>query len=91
MPGGAWWFVIAKRSVVGWTRNTRRGFSLGFIKLGHNAVPVGPNGIAKTMILNNVAQHALSRGHTVRFTRSCSFTPLRMTRWSSPPRRHHPC
>jgi len=43
-------------------------FSLSFIKSGHNAVLVGPNGIGKTMILKNVAQHALSRGHTVRFT-----------------------
>jgi DNA replication protein DnaC len=42
-------------------------FSLEFIKTGHNAVLVGPNGIGKTMILKNVALHALSRGHTVRF------------------------
>jgi DNA replication protein DnaC len=43
-------------------------FNLNFIKSGHNAVLVGPNGVGKTMILKNVAQHALSRGHTVRFT-----------------------
>jgi DNA replication protein DnaC len=42
-------------------------FNLNFIKSGHNAVLVGPNGVGKTMILKNVAQHALSRGHTVRF------------------------
>lgn len=42
-------------------------FNLGFIKTGHNTVLVGPNGVGKTMILKNVAQHALSRGHTVRF------------------------
>src|SRR6188768_299544 len=42
-------------------------FTLGFIKTGHNAVLVGPNGVGKTMILKNVAQHALSRGHSVRF------------------------
>ncbi len=42
-------------------------FSLNIIKTGHNAVLVGPNGVGKTMILKNVAQHALSRGHTVRF------------------------
>jgi DNA replication protein DnaC len=42
--------------------------SLDFIKSGHNAVLVGPNGVGKTMILKNVAQQALSRGHTVRFT-----------------------
>lgn len=43
-------------------------FNLDFIKSGHNAVLVGPNGVGKTMILKNVAQHALGRGHTVRFT-----------------------
>jgi DNA replication protein DnaC len=42
-------------------------FSLSIIKSGHNAVLVGPNGVGKTMILKNVALHALSRGHTVRF------------------------
>src|SRR3954462_14193595 len=42
-------------------------FTLNFIKSGHNAVLVGPNGVGKTMILKNVAQHALSRGHSVRF------------------------
>jgi len=42
-------------------------FSLNFIKSGHNAVLVGPNGVGKTMILKNVAQQALSRGHSVRF------------------------
>ncbi len=36
-------------------------FSLSFVKSGHN-------GIGKTMILKNIAQHALGRGHTVRFT-----------------------
>lgn len=42
-------------------------FSLSIISTGHNAVLVGPNGVGKTMILKNVALHALSRGHTVRF------------------------
>ena len=42
-------------------------FSLGFLKTGHNAVLVGPNGIGKTMILKNIAHHAVVRGHTVRF------------------------
>jgi len=42
-------------------------FTLNFIKSGHNAVLVGPNGVGKTMILKNVALQALSRGHTVRF------------------------
>lgn len=43
-------------------------FNLSFIKSGHNAVLLGPNGVGKTMILKNVARHALSCGHTVRFT-----------------------
>ena len=42
-------------------------FTLGFIKTGHNAVLVGPNGVGKTMILKNVAHQAVVRGHTVRF------------------------
>ncbi len=42
-------------------------FGLGFLKSGHNAVLVGPNGVGKTMILKNVAHHAVVRGHTVRF------------------------
>jgi DNA replication protein DnaC len=42
-------------------------FTLGFLKSGHNAVLVGPNGVGKTMILKNVAHHAVVRGHTVRF------------------------
>jgi DNA replication protein DnaC len=43
-------------------------FALGFIKTGHNTVLVGPNGVGKTMILKNVAHHAVVRGHTVRFS-----------------------
>ena len=42
-------------------------FTLGFIKSGHNAVLVGPNGVGKTMILKNVAHQAVVRGYTVRF------------------------
>jgi len=42
-------------------------FGLGFLKSGHNAVLVGPNGVGKTMILKNVAHQAVVRGHTVRF------------------------
>ena len=42
-------------------------FALGFLKTGHNAVLVGPNGVGKTMILKNVAHQAVVRGHTVRF------------------------
>jgi DNA replication protein DnaC len=43
-------------------------FNLSFIKTGHNAVLVGPNGVGKTMILKNVAHQAVVRGHTVRFS-----------------------
>jgi DNA replication protein DnaC len=43
-------------------------FTLGFLSTGHNAVLVGPNGVGKTMILKNVAHHAVVRGHTVRFS-----------------------
>jgi DNA replication protein DnaC len=42
-------------------------FALAFIKTGHNAVLVGPNGVGKTMILKNVAHQAVVRGHNVRF------------------------
>jgi DNA replication protein DnaC len=42
-------------------------FTLAFLKTGHNGVLVGPNGVGKTMILKNVAHHALVRGHTVCF------------------------
>jgi len=43
-------------------------FSLSFMDDGINAILVGPNGIGKTMILQNLAHHALVRGHTVRVT-----------------------
>lgn len=42
-------------------------FTFSFLKRGHNAVLVGPNGVGKTMILKNVAHQAVVRGHTVRF------------------------
>jgi DNA replication protein DnaC len=42
-------------------------FTLSMLQTGHNAVLVGPNGVGKTMILKNVAHHALVRGHTVCF------------------------
>jgi DNA replication protein DnaC len=42
-------------------------FTLAFLKTGHNGVLVGPNGVGKTMILRNVAHHAVVRGNTVRF------------------------
>jgi DNA replication protein DnaC len=43
-------------------------FNFGFLKTGHNAVLIGPNGVGKTMILKNVAHQAVLRGHNVRFT-----------------------
>jgi DNA replication protein DnaC len=42
--------------------------SLGFIERGHNVVLIGPNGVGKTMILKNVAYHAVLQGLTVRLT-----------------------
>lgn len=43
-------------------------FSLGFMDDGTNTILVGPNGVGKTMILQNLAHHALVQGHTVRVT-----------------------
>lgn len=43
-------------------------FGLGFLDDGLNAVFVGPNGVGKSMILKNLAHHALVQGHTVRVT-----------------------
>lgn len=43
-------------------------FGLGFLDDGVNAILVGPNGVGKSMILRNLAHHALIQGHTVRAT-----------------------
>jgi DNA replication protein DnaC len=43
-------------------------FGLAFLDEGANAILVGPNGVGKSMILRNLAHHALVRGHSVRFT-----------------------
>lgn len=43
-------------------------FGLGFMDDGANTILVGPNGVGKTMILYNLAHHAIVRGHTVRVT-----------------------
>jgi DNA replication protein DnaC len=59
-------------------------FSLNFVKSGHNAVLVGPNGVGKTMILKNVALHALSRGHTVRFATASDMLAELATQESAP-------
>jgi DNA replication protein DnaC len=43
-------------------------FHLRFIDEGVNPIPVGPNGVGKTMLLCNLAHHALVDGHTVRLS-----------------------
>lgn len=43
-------------------------FSLAFLAEEENVVLVGPNGVGKTTIAQNVAHHALLAGRTVRFT-----------------------
>jgi DNA replication protein DnaC len=43
-------------------------FSLGFFEDGLNIILAGPNGVGKSMILKNLAHHALVQGHTVRVT-----------------------
>jgi len=42
--------------------------SLGFMAEGTNIVLFGPNGVGKSMIEQNIAQQALLRGHSVRFS-----------------------
>ena len=71
-------------------------FSLSFIDEAENAILVGPNGTGKSMILKNIAHHAIVRGHTVRFTTasdmladlaaqdSPSALARRMRRWAMP-------
>jgi len=43
-------------------------FTLKFIEEGINPILIGPNGVGKTMILTNVAHHAITQGQTVRVT-----------------------
>lgn len=43
-------------------------FSLEFMAEGGNVVLVGPNGVGKTMVAQNLAHTALLAGHSVRFT-----------------------
>ncbi|MFL5335462.1 MAG: IS21-like element helper ATPase IstB [Geminicoccaceae bacterium] len=42
--------------------------SLDFLKEASNAVLLGPNGVGKTTLAQNIAHQALIAGHTVRFT-----------------------
>lgn len=42
--------------------------SLSFLEEAENPVIVGPNGVGKTTIAQNIAHQALLRGHTVRMT-----------------------
>lgn len=42
--------------------------TLQFIDEGANAVLLGPNGIGKTTLAQNLAHRAITHGHTVRFT-----------------------
>lgn len=42
-------------------------FDLGFLESADNVVILGPNGLGKTMIAQNLAYHAVLRGHSVRF------------------------
>ena len=43
-------------------------FSLAFIEEAANVVFIGPNGLAKTMLLKNLAYQAILHGHSARFT-----------------------
>lgn len=42
--------------------------SLAFLARGENAVLIGPSGVGKSMIAQNVAHQAVEKGHTVRRT-----------------------
>jgi DNA replication protein DnaC len=42
--------------------------TLGFLKEASNGIVVGPNGIGKTMIVQNILHQALLAGHTALFT-----------------------
>lgn len=43
-------------------------FDLGFIREAVNVVFLGPNGVGKTMLAQNLAHHAVLQGYTARFT-----------------------
>jgi DNA replication protein DnaC len=55
-----------------WPRKVDRAqidelFSLRFLEEASNVILVGPNGVGKTLIAQNLAHHAVLQGHTVRF------------------------
>ncbi|MEA3291403.1 MAG: IS21-like element helper ATPase IstB [Pseudomonadota bacterium] len=57
----------------GWPKQLDRGaitdlMTLSFIKAAENAVFVGPNGVGKSMVAQNIAYHAVLQGHPVLFT-----------------------
>lgn len=43
-------------------------FELGFLRESANVVFLGPNGVGKTMLAQNLAHHAVLHGYTARFT-----------------------
>jgi DNA replication protein DnaC len=56
-----------------WLQQLDRGvitelMTLGFIKEASNAVFVGPNGVGKSTIAQNIAHHAVLQGYSVLFT-----------------------
>ncbi len=56
-----------------WPNQLDRGaitelMTLSFIKEAANAVFVGPNGVGKSMVAQNIAHHSVLQGHTVLFT-----------------------
>ncbi len=56
-----------------WPKRCDRGaiealMSLDFLREAANAVLVGPNGVGKTMLAQNIGHQALIHGHTVLFT-----------------------
>jgi DNA replication protein DnaC len=42
--------------------------TLDFLTEASNPILIGPNGVGKSMIAQNIAQHAVAAGHTVLFT-----------------------
>lgn len=49
-------------------QSIEEAMTLSFLKDAENLLLLGPNGVGKTMIAQNLAHHALLQGHTVLFT-----------------------